>query len=260
MRISLIGSGNVATHLAAAFRNAGHVLVQVYSRDPQHAAMLAYHVGAGPVSDLAMLRDDIDLLLIAVSDDAIPDIVNALNGQRNALVAHTSGSTPLFVLEKFAKAGVFYPLQTFSKTVSVDMRQVPVCIEGASREAFFTLQNLASDISNQVEEIDSERRFILHIAAVFTSNFVNYLYAAGRQLLEKHALDFSLLRPLIMQSAVKVMDADPAAVQTGPAVRNDRRIMDRHLERLQSEPDLARLYAYISEAIVKSAQEQNAGR
>jgi hypothetical protein len=57
MRISIIGSGNVATHLAAAFKNSGHKIVQVYSPNYQNAALLAYHVGADAISDLSHNRD-----------------------------------------------------------------------------------------------------------------------------------------------------------------------------------------------------------
>ena len=116
MRITIIGSGNVATHLGAAFRNAGHAIVQVYSRDIQNAAMLAYHIKAEAIDDFEHINADTDLFIIAVKDDAISDIARALSKYDN-LVVHTSGATSLEVLQnQTAKAGVFYPLQTFSKT------------------------------------------------------------------------------------------------------------------------------------------------
>ena len=131
MRITLIGSGNVATHLGAAFKNAGHQVVQVYSRDLQNASMLAYNIKAEPIDDLGQINAETDIFIISVKDDAIGDIARQLAGY-DKLIVHTSGATSLGVLTLFTdKAGVFYPLQTFSKTKEVDFSTVPLCIEGA---------------------------------------------------------------------------------------------------------------------------------
>lgn len=258
MRITFIGSGHVATHLAAAFRNEGHVIVQVYSRDEQHAAMLAYHVGAEPISQLKNLNPETELIIISVNDDAIVDVAENMP-ETTAMVVHTSGSTPLFILERFPQHGVLYPLQTFSKTVSVNMQTVPLCIEANSSDALYTLKKTAAEISHTVEEVDSNKRRILHLSAVFACNFVNHLYGIGQHLLAQNQLDFSLLRPLILQTAEKVMEALPGDVQTGPAVRNDRQTINRHLDLLKDEKSLSNLYQLISEGIFEEAQNRLAG-
>ncbi|MGZ4001763.1 MAG: NAD(P)-binding domain-containing protein, partial [Mucilaginibacter sp.] len=155
MRITIIGSGNVATHLAAALKNAGHSIAQVYSRDMQHASLLAYHVKAEPIDDLTNISAETDLFLIAVKDDAIESIVKEL-AQYNKLIAHTSGATPIDALLKYTQnAGVFYPLQTFSKTKEVNFRNVPLCIEGANDEITAPLEELARTVSNNVYRVDS---------------------------------------------------------------------------------------------------------
>jgi len=251
MRITLVGSGNVATHLAAAFKNAGHTIAQVYSRDMQNAAMLAYHVKAEAIDDLDAVNPETDLFIIAVKDDAIGDIAQKL-AQYDKLIVHTSGATSLNVLTQYTfKAGVFYPLQTFSKTKEVNFRTVPLCIEGADEQITIQLEELARNISNNVYRVNSDQRKILHLAAVFACNFPNYLYYAAGKLLQQHDLDFNLLRPLILETAEKVQDHLPADVQTGPAIRKDEKTMEAHLQLLQDNPELERVYTELSQLIIK---------
>lgn len=254
MRITIIGSGNVATHLAVAFKNAGHRIVQVYSRDVQHAALLAYHVNAEPISDFSQIDENTGLFVIAVKDDAIPGIAGALTPYRK-LTVHTSGAAGLNELSAHhPSAGVFYPLQTFSKNRELDFRAVPLCIEGTDDAITSTLVELGQTISNQVHVVDSEQRRILHLAAVFACNFPNYLYDAANRLLEKHNLDFGLLRPLILETAQKVQDNLPRDVQTGPAVRNDVKTMEAHLNLLDDEQEaqLKLIYGLLSQGIIKN--------
>jgi len=259
MRISIIGSGNVATHLAAAFKNAGHRLVQIYSRNMQNAALLAYHVGAEAIDDFDLISPETDLFIISVKDDAIPSAAQSL-AKYQKLTVHTSGAVELSALSAIiSNSGVFYPLQTLSKNKEVDFLTVPLCIEGANDKITAELEQLARTISNHVHRINSEQRKILHLAAVFACNFPNYLYSAAQQLLEKHQMEFELLRPLILETAQKVQDHLPAAVQTGPAIRNDENTMAAHLQMLDNEPALQTIYALLSQAIIKNANSGHGG-
>lgn len=256
MRITLIGSGNVATHLAAALKNAGHNIVQVYSRTMQNAALLAYHVKAEAIDDLKAINTETDLFIIATKDDAIGPIAEQL-AVHQKLMVHTSGATDLYSLLAFSdNVGVFYPLQTFSKTKEVDFRNVPVCIEANNEAIAKTLKQLAQTISNKVYHIDSEKRKALHLAAVFACNFPNYLYTIAQQIIAKQGLDFELLRPLIQETAEKVQSADPASVQTGPAIRNDEITLALHRQLLEGEPDLQQLYFLLSQGIIKLGDTQ----
>ncbi len=251
MRITIIGSGNVATHLAAAFKNAGHNIVQVYSRDLHNASLLAYHVKAESIDNLYQINPETDLFVIAVKDDAIEAIVSAL-AKYQKLIVHTSGATDLQVLLKYTQnAGVFYPLQTFSKTKEVNFNTVPLCIEGADEQITSQLNELAYTITQNVYRIDSAERKTLHLAAVFACNFPNYLYYLSQQLLADQKLPFDLLRPLILETAEKVQEHLPASVQTGPAVRNDEKTMDAHLQLLHENPELQQLYKLLSQGIIK---------
>lgn len=251
MRITLIGSGNVATHLGAAFKNAGHQIVQVYSPNLQHAALLAYHIKAEAIDDLQQINPNTDVFIISVKDDAIEDIAQQLP-VHNRLMLHTSGSTDINVLLKYTtNAGVFYPLQTFSRTKEINFWNVPLCLEGADDAIIKTITELAQTVSNNVYPVNSAQRRVLHLAAVFACNFPNYLYSIAQGLLADNQLDFDLLKPLIAETADKVQQQLPAAVQTGPAVRNDTSTMNKHLEMLKGEPALQQIYEILSQGIIK---------
>jgi predicted short-subunit dehydrogenase-like oxidoreductase (DUF2520 family) len=238
--------------MAAALKNAGHRIMQVYSRNAQHAALLAYHVGAEAIDNLAAIDPDTDIFIISVKDDAIIEIVRALAGYKK-LIVHTSGATNLTDMLAFTdKAGVLYPLQTFSKTKEVDFWTVPLCIEAANDDIKADLKQLAATISNNVYDVNSADRKILHLAAVFACNFPNYLYAVAQQLLAAHQMDFDMLKPLILETASKVQAQLPASVQTGPAVRNDKVTMDAHLQMLNGQPYLQEIYTLLSQGIIKN--------
>lgn len=251
MKIVCIGSGNVATHMAGAFKEKGHELIQVWSKNSDHAETLASPLGAMTMTDLAEIDLNADLYLIAIKDDAIPSVVKAL-GDVNGLVVHTSGATSIAELDRFRSHGVLYPLQTFSKAKAVDFKGIPLCIEAADADSLYKLRTIGSELSTLVYEVDSEKRKILHLSAVFACNFVNHMYELGAQVLRYHDLDFAMLRPLIMETAVKVQTEMPANVQTGPAARDDEQTILKHLELLESSPHLKEIYQTLSESIKKS--------
>ncbi|RYY30240.1 MAG: DUF2520 domain-containing protein [Sphingobacteriaceae bacterium] len=254
MRITLIGSGNVATHLGAALKNAGHKIVQVWSRNLQHAALLAYHVKAEPVDQLHELSVETDLVIISVKDDALEEVASFIN-LKNALVVHTCGAVSMQVLEKyFNKYGVFYPLQTFSKVRELDFRSVPLCIESTDKNSIDILLDLGRTISNNVQIVDSDQRKVLHLSAAFACNFPNYLFGVAADLLQQKQLNFDLLKPLILEMALKVQDHLPQTVQTGPAIRRDEKTMKTHLELLDQKPDLQEIYKMLSQGIIKMAE------
>lgn len=240
----MVGAGNVATHLAPALSlsGAGEV-VQVYSRSVESAEDLAAKIpGAEAVSELEHVLPDADVYLISVSDDAISSVVAALP-KTNALYLHTSGSVGMEVLAPLSdRYGVFYPLQTFSKGVSLDMAKVPLFIEGANDEVESQIRNFAASLFESVYHADSETRKKMHISAVFACNFTNYLWTLASDLLSRDNLPFDVLHPLLEETLRKALVNSPAASQTGPAARGDRRVTDAHLAMLDGkEKEIYRL-------------------
>lgn len=252
LRITLIGSGNLATSLGPALLKAGHEVREVYSRTAAHAAALAGKLGASPLSDLHTLSPGSDLYLISVKDEALPEVARTLK-VTGAVTAHTAGSFPMDLLKESSSAyGVFYPLQTFSRYKELDFKEIPVCIEANNEVSKRVLTTLATSISTRVSGLDSTQRKALHIAAVFACNFSNHLYTIAHNILEKHQLPFDLVRPLIAETAAKAQTSDPRHAQTGPAARNDQAVIQDHLRQLATDPDLQKIYKLLSQHILRS--------
>jgi predicted short-subunit dehydrogenase-like oxidoreductase (DUF2520 family) len=246
MRIVLLGSGNVATHLAEAF---GAHVVQIWSRNYENAQRLAEHVGANAVENLDDVATDADVYIISVSDDAIAPLAARLKGRRGVW-AHTSGSIPANVLDGVGDAhGVFYPLQTFSRDVDVDMSEVPLFIEASTPEATSLLKEVARMFTTHIYDADSQRRRKLHIAAVFACNFSNYMWMMADKLLNEEGLDIRVFAPLIEATFAKAMTTGPEAGQTGPARRGDCSVIASHEAMLSTED--REIYSLLSSSILK---------
>lgn len=248
MKIVFIGSGNVATHLATALKSSGNEIVQVYSRTRVNAEWLACKVGSEPVDGLGDLCRDADLYIFSVKDDALPQII-AQMPQTTGVWAHTAGSIPISVFSTYHKEnGVIYPLQTFSKERKVDFKEIPIFIEGSNTDTAQLLKGLAEKISGNVQLLPSEKRRVLHLAAVFACNFTNHIYALASEIMGEEGLPFHLLNPLIAETAAKAAVMDPHAAQTGPAVRFDEVVMQKHLA-LLNDPMKKEIYALLSKSI-----------
>jgi predicted short-subunit dehydrogenase-like oxidoreductase (DUF2520 family) len=246
MRIVLFGTGNLATRLGIALRAQNAEIVQVFGRSKKSGQLLSGMLGCDFTSVKSEIRLDADLYILAVSEGAIPEILADVP-LTDQLVVHTSGSLSIDLLSPFASNyGVFYPLQTFSKQKPVDFLPIPVCIEANSQDNLAKLETLARTISGQVFHVNSGQRRQLHLAAVFVCNFVNHLYAIGEELLLEQHLEFDLLKPLIRETAEKIMLFPPHLVQTGPAVRGVQQILDQHEKMLESHPEWQILYDLLS--------------
>lgn len=250
--ITLIGAGNVATHLGKALRNKGFIINQVYSKTIENAAVLATEVGANFCDKINEITNKSDIYLVCIKDDAIASFLEQLN-IKGKLIVHTSGSIGLdvFTTNGFEKYGIFYPLQTFSKNKALNLLEVPFCIEGNDTETENELTKLAKTISNNVYKIDTEQRKKIHLAAVFACNFSNYMYTIANDILTKNNIDFELLKPLICETANKIKNNSPKAMQTGPAKRNDEEVIKNHLKMLSEHSEYQKIYQLISDNIKK---------
>ncbi len=250
-KIVLLGSGNVATHLAIALKEAGKTIVQIYSRTLENAGFLAEKVKADFTTDIAKIESNADLYIIAVSDDALAEVANGIDVNNN-LIVHTSGSAPMDILKSCSEnRGVLYPLQTFSRSRNIDFGKVPLCIEANSIESRERLKNLALSLSDNIHFVDSEKRRVLHLAAVFACNFSNFMYTIAQKITEENNLSFDILKPLIEETAAKIEEITPVEAQTGPAVRGDEKIMKLHMDMLRKYPEFMEIYRLISEKIIK---------
>ena len=251
IRVSIIGSGNVAQHLIVAFSKTTDIeLVQVFARKDAAVAHLT-----SPDKIYTNFNDIIaaDLFIIAITDDAITEVSAAIPFS-NQLVVHTSGSVSMEAIDNKNRQGVFYPLQTFSKSKEVDFKTIPICIETKNEKDFQILEKVAKSISNSVYKINSEQRKALHIAAVFVCNFVNHLYQIGNDICIENDLPFDILKPLIQETANKILTLSPYQAQTGPAKRKDSQTINAHLSFL-SDDNQKEIYKMLTKSIIDNGKK-----
>ena len=230
--VVILGAGNVATHLFNAFDQTDKITVQQwYNRNID--SLRSYKNKVDITDDLSQLKTA-DIYIIAVSDDAIARLSTKLPFE-NRLVVHTSGTVNIHDLDKKNRRGVFYPLQTFSKAAPLDFANVPMCIETLDKEDFKTLKSLAKAIGSKSHKVNTDQRKALHLAAVFVNNFTNQLYRVAHEITEAQGVEFDVLKPLILETAKKVQDLSPYMAQTGPAKRNDKKTIEKHLDLLDNE-------------------------
>lgn len=246
MRISIIGSGNVAYHLAKAFAENGVKIFQLFGRNETELKEISEELSI-PFSTENLEKSD--LYIIAVNDDAIAQ-VSAKIPFEDSLVTHTSGSLPKEILIGNYRKGCFYPLQTFSKSKSLDYSKIPFFIEAENQEDTDELKNLASRLSDKVMESSYEKRKYIHLTAVFACNFVNHLYARAQEISDSQGIPFEYFHPLIQETTDKIEELAPKLAQTGPAVRNDERILELHEELISDEMKL-KIYKTMNESIKK---------
>ena len=254
--ISIIGGGNVATQLGKHLLVQGLNIVQLIVRAEKTAYKdLAADLNAELCTDYAHICAEIDLLIIAVSDNAIASVAAAISENKalkHILLVHTSGATPMTILAPFAQRyGVFYPLQTFSKMRHLNMHTVPICVDAILEVDKAILLELGQKLSGQVAIMSDSQRAYLHVGAVLVNNFTNHLFALAQDFTAKHHTPFSILKPLIIETIEKLEYMPAKAAQTGPAKRQDENTIQRHLELIGEDKDLAQLYKIISESIAK---------
>ena len=137
------------------------------------------------------------------------------------------------------------------KNKSVTINEVPFYIEANNDETKNTLLDLAKSLSNNVNEINSEQRKKIHLAAVFACNFSNYMYSISEDILNQSNIDLDILKPLIIETAKKIQNNSPKTMQTGPAKRNDDVVLKNHIELLANSKDYQDIYKIITDNIIK---------
>ena len=240
MEIVLIGRGRLATNLERALQLAGHDVVSVNSRT------------------LESLPLEADIFIVAVKDAALVDVIRAATkGRESQLFVHTAGSMPMDIFKGLAAHyGVFYPMQTFSKERLVDFSDISLFLEATDEASMERLKMLAVTLTTHVYELDSEGRRHLHLAAVFACNFVNHCYALSAEVLEAKGLPFSVMLPLVDETAQKVHALAPKDAQTGPAARKDQNVMQMQADMLAGNPAVKHIYEALSNDIMRFASEK----
>ena len=253
MQIVIIGSGNVASVLGRLCKKNGHEIMQVISRDVNHAKLLAHELNC-PFTDYARnMNTEAAFYLLAVTDAALYNLNKSIH-LSNKPVVHTAGSVPMDVLKDVSvNYGVLYPLQSLRKEIDYTS-EIPFLIDGNTEESKTLIEDFAKTLSANVSKASDDERLKLHVAAVIVSNFTNHLYALAQDFCKKENINFKLLAPLIKETAERVETISPAEAQTGPAVRKDAFTLDKHLRLLANHPELKYIYLKLTDSIMQAGK------
>lgn len=256
-RISFIGAGNVASHLAIKLYQEGFEIVSVLSRgdSAQRLAAMVQSKAANTIRQF--VKSKTDLIIIAINDDNIQPMAHSLSGKidESTIVVHTSGATSSISDSKIVNTGVFYPLQSFRKNKPLDFTQIPFLITGNDQETESSLFQLANKLSKNIQVVSDQQRLALHVAAVFANNFTTEMYILAERICQEHSMDFKTLLPLIMETTSRMEDESPKNLMTGPAIRNDKKTIKKHQHLLTSSPEILKIYNNITKIIQNTVDE-----
>jgi len=251
----MIGAGNVSTHISRHLHFKGQQISCIYSRSMESVSVLASELGCAGTADPDKVPEHADFYIVSIPDGAVSEIVSKFRG-RKGIWLHTAGALSMEVFqESFSSYGVLYPLQTLSKSQSLNLETTPFLVEGSSEEVSESIFRLASILSTNIHGVDSDSRRIIHLAAVYANNFTNHMVHIGQQILHENELDPKLLDPILKETVRKILDLGAREAQTGPALRNDRETMQKHTELLKQHPEWEKLYTFISRDIGRARDE-----
>lgn len=256
MKIVFIGAGNLATHLAKELYNQSFDIVQVYSRTLKSANELADKVAAASTDKIENIDSNADIYIFSISDSALETILSQIQIDRNKLLLHTAGSVSIDIFKEYSdRYGVIYPFQTFSKLREINFKNIPIFIEANNTDDRAILEKIAEKFSNKIYYLSSDKRQYLHLTGVFACNFVNHMYNVADQILSQEDIPFDVVLPLIDETANKVHHLRPTDAQTGPAIRYDENIINKHLS-LITDSRLKDIYKIVSENIHETSTKK----
>jgi predicted short-subunit dehydrogenase-like oxidoreductase (DUF2520 family) len=256
MKVVFIGAGNVATHLATELYRQKTDIVQVYSRTIKSAQELAIKVKATPITDINAVITNADLYIFSVKDSVLSDLIGQMP-KTSGVWIHTAGSIPADIFENYIPDyGVLYPFQTFTKGRIIGWEEIPIFIEASNKESLDTIMSVAKQLSNKVYELSSDKRKYIHLTGVFACNFSNHMYTLSKTVLEKVGLPFEIALPLIDETCAKIHELSPVDAQTGPAVRYDENVINKHLELIEDD-QIKEIYKLISKNIYDIHQKND---
>ncbi|WP_101689000.1 Rossmann-like and DUF2520 domain-containing protein [Dysgonomonas massiliensis] len=250
MKIVFIGAGNVATHLASAMDSTGFEIIQIFSQTIESAKALSEKLSKKPIytNQIDQIDNRADLYIFSIKDSALQQVVSQIK-PNSGIWIHTAGSMSIDLFRGYAnRFGVIYPLQTFSKNKQVDWTNIPIFLEASDIDTLDVLKSVAGQLSKSVYELSSDKRKYVHLTGVFACNFTNYMYSASADILQQAGLPFEVALPLIDETCAKVHTLSPKEAQTGPAIRFDENVMNRHIDLIE-DAKLKEIYRLISEKI-----------
>lgn len=249
--ISFIGAGKVAGSLAEKLYSVGHRIKKIVSLSPNKGREVASSVNASWSNDYSF-DEGTDIIIVSVSDDSLEKVLHSIKCDKKTFIVHTAGSYGLNVFpKKKVRKGVLYPVQSFSHGREVEYKGLPFLLESNDDDTLEIMRDLVASLEANWSMVDVEHRRLFHVAAVFVNNFTNHMLFCGERIASEAGVDFKLLEPLAKETIAKAFLNGPENSMTGPAVRKDYSTINLHKELLSFDSDLQKLYAEITEAILK---------
>ena len=247
-RIAIIGAGNLTWHLAPALQRCGHQ-VAVFTRRP--VDQTEWPVDIMDVETLGVYSPQ--LVFLAVPDGQINSVSKALieDLPHSTVVIHSSGATAMKKIdETFVNRGVMWPIRSLSKGgKAASWRKLPIAYQASNTATLGLLKEIVDELTFTSYILDSSQRARLHLAAVFSNNFVSWMYEIAHELVTEKDIPFKVLLPIIRDTAQRQTAAPPKERQTGAAARGDQATMAKHLKSLNGHPEWSRLYRLMSRLI-----------
>lgn len=248
--VSFAGAGKVAGALCKAIYQSGSSIQKIVSRNESNGRQLSDSCKAQWSSDL-IYPESTEIIIVAVPDHTLENVLNNIKCGKKTLVVHTAGSLGIDLFPFHIKQkGVFYPLQTFSQGRDIAFTNLPFLLEASDNHSNEILKNLAESIGGKVYFVDNEHRRMLHLAAVFVNNFTNHMLRTGNEIASRAGFSPEVLKPLINETISKALDIGPENSQTGPAIRNDLNTIEKHLDLLSFSPEMQNMYREITRSII----------
>jgi predicted short-subunit dehydrogenase-like oxidoreductase (DUF2520 family) len=248
--ISFAGAGRVASALCREMFSAGKSIDLIVSETESSGKPLSVSCNSKWSPELVFPKTT-NIIIVAVPDHKLKTVLDRIRCPQHTLVAHTAGSFGLEIFpDNIMHRGVFYPLQTFSKNRKVSFNDLPFLLEASDEESSQSLKQLAESVSGTVYFMDHAKRRMIHLAAVFVCNFSNHMLTEGKEISTKAGVPFSIFYPLIKETIAKALDSGPENSQTGPAMRNDRNTIEKHLDLLSFSPELKKIYHELTDSII----------
>lgn len=253
-KVTIIGTGNIATWFTLTLSKKNIQILQIYDRDIVKSTKLATQCHANPIDKLNLLSNEADLFLFAIKDDCLATLLQDVPFKM-PLAIHTAGSLSQSIFKNYAERyGIIYPYQSINKKIEIDHLIVPLAIEGNNSETTEILFQFAQCFSSTVYKIDEQQRFAMHIAAIFGNNFTNALYSISYKILKDNNIDWNIILPLLEETCSKIKKIEPKEAQTGPAKRGDEKIIESHCNYLKDK-EIQDIYRILSQYII--SQQKN---
>ncbi len=257
MKVSIVGAGNVAWHLAHRLRSTGHDILRIISPSPQTGRELAERVGGRWFPPNAALPfSEEDLVLRCVPDEVLLS-APPLQVSPHVIVAHTAGAVPTrYAGSPHRRNAVLYPFTSMTRKAPLRRADFPILVSAEQSADRSVLLDLAHHLTGNAFLADDSQRLRVHIAGVFANNFTNVLIGIAQHLASTVGPS-QLLGPILEETVHKALALGAQPAQTGPARRGDAATIQRHLQFLEQFPQWREIYQVLSNHIQNAFAQPN---